>query len=75
MTDVIQGANSAKGGDPTCIGARTTANKASNINVVLDGNVRAVSISLEKDYTYELTYQALDYTGRVAAKKYYVRVK
>lgn len=75
VTDVIQGANSAKGGDPTCIDARTNANKASNINEVLDGNVRAVLISLEKGYTYELTYQALDYTGRVAAKKYYVRVK
>lgn len=75
VTDVIQGANSAKGGDPACIEARTNANKASNINEVLDGNVRAVLISLEKGYTYELTYQALDYTGRVAAKKYYVRVK
>lgn len=75
VTDVIQGANSAKGGDGTCIAARTKANSASNINEVLDGNVRAVLISLEKGYTYELTYQALDYTGRVAAKKYYVRVK
>lgn len=75
VTDVFQGANSAKGGDGTCIAARTKANSASNINEVLDGNVRAVLISLEKGYTYELTYQALDYTGRVAAKKYYVRVK
>lgn len=75
VTDVIQGANSAKGGDGTCIFVRDKANNTPNINEVLDGNVRAVPISLEKGYTYELTYQALDYSGRVSAKKYYVRVK
>ena len=45
------------------------------INKVIDGDVRVVKLSLEKNYTYEIVYQALDYTGRVAAKRYYVRVK
>jgi len=75
VTDVFQGTKSAKGGNGACVAARTKANSASQINEVIDGDVRVVKLSLEKNYTYEIVYQALDYTGRVAAKRYYVRVK
>ena len=74
VTDVFQSGKSAKGGNGACKAARIAANKAP-INTILDGSVRKVNVTLQKGFTYELTYEALDYTGLVSAKKYYVRVK
>ncbi|MBO4800399.1 MAG: hypothetical protein J5545_00875 [Bacteroidaceae bacterium] len=76
VTDVFTAdrSASAKGGNAACQAARSAAN-AGKMNKVLDGNKRRVSTTLKQGYIYEISYQAMDYSGYVSAKKYYVKVK
>lgn len=46
-----------------------------NINKVVPGSIRKASISLQKGYIYEISFQCVDYSGIVSAKQYYVKVK
>lgn len=46
-----------------------------NMNRVLNGSVRRVALKLEKGYTYEVFYQAIDFSGYVSGRKYYICVK
>ncbi len=55
--------------------AQIAAANTGNINTILDGDVRRVSLTLQPGYTYAIVYEALDYSGKVAAKKYYVTIK
>ena len=48
------------------------ANKGYNMNKVVDSNVTC-TLEGEKGYTYEVTYTAIDYAGKVAIRKYYVK--
>ncbi|MBQ7494687.1 MAG: hypothetical protein IJT75_02840 [Bacteroidaceae bacterium] len=67
---------SAKKGDFQCKAARDAANKSSDlVNSVINGNNRRVNITLHKGYIYEISYQAMDFSGYVSAKKYYIMVK
>lgn len=64
----------AKGGDTECINVRKAANKG-QMNKVLKGNVYSLSVDLQPGYIYEISYQAMDYSGIVRAKKYYVQAQ
>lgn len=55
--------------------ARNTFNAQSNINTVIDGEWQSFNVDIEKGYTYEILYMALDYSGQIAARKYYVKAK
>lgn len=45
------------------------------MNKVLSGADRQIILKLQKGYTYEIMYQALDYSGYVSGRKYYICVK
>ena len=55
--------------------ARDFANKGLNMNTVLDGNVRDLVFQVNQKGTYEITYAAVDYSGKMTAKKFYITVK
>ena len=67
---------SAKGSkaDAACKAARDAANQG-QMNKILDGNIRRFDATFQKGFIYEVSYQALDYTGHVGARKYYLMVK
>ena len=47
-----------------------------NMYAVLDGDQAAVALIVSSTgYTYEIVYSALDYSGKIATRKYYVTVK
>lgn len=66
---------SAQGGDASCLSALRTANSKAGICEILDGDTLSVGFSAERGYIYEIVYTAVDYSGMVAAKKFYVTVK
>ncbi|MDE5886049.1 MAG: hypothetical protein K2H46_00495 [Muribaculaceae bacterium] len=54
------------------------ANGGADINTVLDGERHVVEVeasNLEKGYTYELFYSALDYRGVTSSRKFYIEVR
>lgn len=55
--------------------AVANAANTGNLNKVLDGTLRRVELNLQPGYIYAIAYQAMDYSGYVSAKKYYVKVK
>jgi len=61
-------------GTPAPTSVRDAANTG-NINKVIPGYIRKTSISLQKGYVYEISFQCVDYSGIVSAKQYYVKVK
>jgi hypothetical protein len=48
------------------------ANSGMNLLKVIDSD-KYCTISGQSGYTYEITYTAVDYHGKVAAKKFYVK--
>ncbi len=66
---------SAQDGDASCMSALTKANATSGVAEVLEGDVLSVDFKAESGYIYEIVYTAVDYSGKIAAKKYYVAVK
>ena len=57
------------------VAARDAFNGQENINTVIDGEWQNFDVTIEKGYTYEILYMALDYSGQIAARKYYVKAK
>ena len=45
-----------------------------NLNKVIDGNIHKIGFEADKEGTYEITYEAVDYSGVKVAKKFYVKV-
>ena len=45
-----------------------------NLNKVIDGNLHKIGFEANKPGTYEITYEAVDYSGVKVAKKFYVKV-
>ena len=45
-----------------------------NLNKVIDGNIHKIGFEATKAGTYEITYEAVDYSGVKVAKKFYVKV-
>lgn len=58
--------------------ADDAAAKAANtgdLNTVLEGTVREVAFDGKSGYTYEITYSAVDFYGKISTTKYYVKVR
>ena len=45
-----------------------------NLNKVINGNLHKIGFEADKEGTYEITYEAVDYSGVKVAKKFYVKV-
>ena len=45
-----------------------------NLDKVIDGNLHKIGFEADKEGTYEITYEAVDYPGVKVAKKFYVKV-
>ena len=45
-----------------------------NLNKVIDGNLHKIGFEADKEGTYEITYEAVDYSGVWVAEKFYVKV-
>jgi len=59
--------------DADCIAKLTSAN-VGDMNTVLEGTTKYVDVDLKAGYTYEILYSALDYTGGISNRRFYVRV-
>ena len=66
---------SAQNGDANCLSALKNANAKAGVAEILNGDTQIVNFTAEKGYIYEVTYTSVDFSGLVAAKKYYVTVK
>ena len=66
---------SAQNGDADCLAALNEANAKDGVAEILDGDTQVVNFSAKKGYIYEVTYTSVDFSGLIAAKKYYVTVK
>jgi len=75
VTNVFKNGASAQGGDAACRSALNTANAQGMFNKVIDGNNYKVAFVGQAGYTYEIFYSALDYSGKISQRKYYVTVK
>lgn len=75
VTNVFKGGVSAQNGDADCKSVLDKANAQSRVNEVIEGGFdEFISFEGQKGYTYEFLYTAVDYAGKVFAKKYYVKV-
>ena len=74
VTNVFDGDESAQDGCADCIAALEAANSG-DLNKVLAGTTNVVEFAGKSGYTYEITYSALDYSGKYSNVKYYVTVK
>ena len=45
-----------------------------NLDKIIDGNLHKIGFEADKEGTYEITYEAVDYSGVKVAKKFYVKV-
>lgn len=50
------------------------ANAKEGVAEIIDGDTQLVDFSAKKGYIYEVTYTSVDFSGLVAAKKFYVTV-
>jgi uncharacterized protein Yka (UPF0111/DUF47 family) len=75
VTNVFKGSASAQAGDAECVAALNKVNEQGSVAKVLDGDVFKVQATLEAGYIYEVVYTAVDFYGKVDAKKFYVTVQ
>lgn len=74
VTNVMKDGKSAAD-DADCKAALDAANGVKFMNEVLDGRTLNVPFSGKVGYTYEITYQALDFHGYTSTQKFYVTVR
>ena len=75
VTNVFKGGVSAQDGDADCKSVLDKANAQSRINEVIEGGFDDfIRFEGQNGYTYEFLYTAVDYSGKVFANKYYVKV-
>lgn len=75
VTNVFKGSASAQAGDADCVDALKKVNEQAAVAEVLAGDVYEVEATFEAGYVYEVVYTAVDFYGKVDAKKFYVTVK
>ena len=68
VTDVFN----ADGTDADIQKAKDANNKGENLAKVIDSE-KTCKLTGESGYIYEITYTEVDYFGKVAIRKYYVR--
>ncbi len=61
--------------DKDCTDELNRINGQESLAKVVDGSRTGVSVSLRKGFVYEFAYTAVDYSGMVVARKYYISVK
>jgi hypothetical protein len=74
VTNVSKDGVSAKGGDAACKTILDEANKQENFMKVIETGFDFIEFKAKAGYTYEILYSAVDYDGKVTAKKFYVKV-
>lgn len=75
VTNVFKGTASAQAGDTDCVAALNKVNEQAAVAEVLAGDTYEVEATFEAGYVYEVVYTAVDFYGKVDAKKFYVTVK
>ena len=76
ITDVINGDKSAKGDDATCLAELKRVNGLKKLNEVIPGDImRLNATDLKSGYVYEIAYSGLDFHGKIATRKYYIKIK
>lgn len=76
ITNVINGDKSAKGDDATCLAELKRVNGLEKLNEVLPGDImRLTTTGLKSGYVYEIAYSGLDFHGKIATRKYYIKIK
>lgn len=76
ITNVINGDKSAKDDDATCLAELKRVNGLEKLNEVLPGDImRLTATDLKSGYVYEIAYSGLDFHGKIATRKYYIRIK
>ena len=76
VTNVYKDGDNAQNGCADCKAALDAVNDGEYFNEVFLGSRYGVAIeNMKKGYTYELFYSALDYSGKISARKFYVTVK
>jgi hypothetical protein len=77
VTNVINNSTGldAKADDDSDCKSKLTSANSGDVNKVLEGSAKYVDINLKAGYTYEILYSALDYTGGISNRRFYVRVK
>lgn len=76
VTNVFKDGDSAQNGCADCKAALDAVNDGEYFNEVFSGSRYGVAIeNMKKGYTYEIFYSALDYSGKISARKFYVTVK
>lgn len=75
VTNVYKDGASAQTGNPACMAALNKVNAQNGIAEILAGNTYQVTATLETGFVYEIVYTAVDFYGKVDAKKFYVTVK
>jgi hypothetical protein len=75
VTNVFKGSASAQAGDKDCLDALNNVNGQKGVAEVLAGDTYEVEATFEAGYVYEVVYTAVDFYGKVDAKKFYVTVK
>ena len=75
VTNVFKGSASAQAGDADCLAALEKVNAQAGLAEVLAGDTFKVEATFEAGYVYEVVYTAVDFYGKVDAKKFYVTVK
>lgn len=74
VTNVMKDGKTAAN-DADCKSALDAANGVKYMNEVLDGRSLNVPFTGKAGYTYEITYQALDFHGYTSTQKFYVTVR
>lgn len=76
VTNVFKAGASAQAGNAECKAALDAVNEGEYFNKVIPGNRYGIAIqNMKAGYTYEIFYSAVDFQGKISARKFYVTVK
>ena len=75
VTDVRKDGKSAKNDDADCLNVLKAANQTLGFNEVIDGGFSPISFTGKSGYTYEFIYSAVDFSGKIVTRKFYMTVK
>jgi hypothetical protein len=75
VTDVWKDGKTAKNGDADCKKVLDEANTTEGFKQVINGGFKPIAFAGKAGYTYEFLYTAVDYSGQIVTRKYYMTVK
>lgn len=76
VTNVFKDGTSAQDDDAACKSVLEATNAAENFNEVISGTYNGIDFTpAEAGYVYEIFYSALDYSGKISQRKFYVEVQ